>query len=398
MAGLEASLERFGVVQPIIFNRRTGFVVGGHQRLKALKKKKIKETPVVIVELDEMDEKALNVALNSPHISGEFTASLQPILEALQAADDVLFRSLLLDQLLGEAEPLPPAGDPEDAPPLEQEPSAKLGDVYELGIHRLVCGDSANPEVYQALLRQECVDMLLTDPPYGVDYVAKDNAMRKATGQRSSGHREIANDVKVEGGYRQWFASWLSLIPWSNPAIFYIFMSGQELHSLRGAIDDCGFTWGDYLIWLKNAAVFGRKDYKAKTEWCLQGWPDTDDALLPEMQPDTGPEFALYGWPETHRFYGPKNATTVLEFDRPKKNDLHPTMKPIALLERLISDGSPPGSIVLDCFGGSGSTLMACEITGRRARLIELDPLYCDVIIRRWQTYTGQQARLLTPE
>ncbi len=268
-----------------------------------------------------------------------------------------------------------------------------------LGNHRLICGDSTDPLVFDALLGKETVDLLLTDPPYGVDYVAKDDAMRKATGQKASGHRSIANDVKVEGGYRAWFASWLSLIPFSNPAIFYIFMSGQELHTLREAVDDCGYKWGDYLVWIKNAAVFGRKDYKAKTEWCLQGWPEVFEGDMPQEIVDMRtPEYAIYGWPETHRFYGPKNACTVLEFDRPKKNDLHPTMKPIALLERLLNDGSPKGSIVLDCFGGSGSTLMACETTQRQARLIELDPIYCDVIVKRWETYTGKKAERVVNE
>jgi DNA modification methylase len=287
-----------------------------------------------------------------------------------------------------------PLGDPDEVPEVPAgEPETQVGDVWELGNHRLLCGDATSAGSFAALLgggdTPEKVDMLLTDPPYGVDYVANYNSVRKATGGRKSEHREIENDTEVEGGYRAWFGSWLSLVPWKNPSVFYVFMAGQKLHELREAIDDCGFKWGDYLIWLKNAAVFGRKDYKAQSEWIVQGWPTTgmSDATVDERTP----EFVLYGWAETHRFYGPKNATNVLEYPRPKKNDLHPTMKPVAMLEQLLTDGSPQGSVVLDCFGGSGSTMIACESVGRKCRMLELDPRYCDVIKLRWEQFTGKK-------
>lgn len=136
------------------------------------------------------------------------------------------------------------------------------------------------------------------------------------------------------------------------------------------AEDDCGMTWGDYLVWVKNAPVFGRKDYHSKCE------------------------FIVYGWPERHKFYADGARSSVLNYDRPKKNDLHPTMKPVELFKQLIEDGSPAGAIILDLFGGSGTTLIACEQTSRRCRMMELDPLYCDVIVQRYENATGKKAVL----
>ena len=368
MAGLEASYQRFGLVQPIVWNQRTGYVVGGHQRLKILKKQRVKQTEVVVVDLDDTEERALNVALNNPHISGEFTADLQSLLEGIQSENDLLFHSLRLDELLGEPIALPPTGDPEAVPDPPAEAKTKPGDVYVLGNHRLICGDSTQAGTFEALLGNERVDLLLTDPPYGSNYSAKTYDMNVALGNAPVRHRDIANDTYTN--LRQFFASWLSIIPWNDPNAFFIFLSGHELHNLRLAIEDCGLKWSDYLIWVKDVLVLGRKDYNLRHE------------------------FIVYGWNERHRFYGPTNSVSVFEFNRSHKSKLHPTMKPIDLLERLLTDGSAPSAIVLDPFGGSGSTLIACEAQNRQARLVELDPLYCDVIVKRWEEFTGKTATL----
>jgi len=195
-------------------------------------------------------------------------------------------------------------------------------------------------------------DQILTDPPYGVSYGGK-------TGRR------IAND-QGEQDYRTFFARFLKLAPVSKRNTAFVFMSGQELHNLRLALDDAGFTWGDYLIWAKQRFVLGRKDYNA------------------------GHEFVVYAWKGSHKFYGPVGkASTVLSFDRPVASADHPTMKPTELLTRLIRDGSAPGAVVYDPFLGSGSTLIACEMSGRRCVGIELEARYCASTVRRWERFTG---------
>ena len=250
--------------------------------------------------------------------------------------------------------------DLDEAPAPPNVPVTQLGDVWTLDRHRLVCGDSTDPAAVAALLQGELVDQLVTDPPYGVDYTGS------GIGDEKTHRTRIANDVGRD--YRPWFASWLTNLPWADYATFFLFMGGSQLHNLRVAIGDAGLTWADYLIWVKSSMVLGRKDYNARCE------------------------FVVYGWPKRHRFFGPSNSTNVLEYARPSKSDLHPTMKPIALIERLLSDGSADGALILDLFGGSGSTLIACEASHRRARLIELDPAYCDVIVERWQALTGGKA------
>jgi DNA modification methylase len=369
MAALEKSLERFGVVEPIIWNRTSGHVVGGHQRLKVLRARKVTETLVVVVELDDVDEKALNVALNSPKLAGEFNVKLHDLLIEIEASRKELFDALRLGELRSGL--VAPIGrtDPDDVPDLpEATPKTHPGDLYLLGRHRLLCGDSTSAADHARLLESDCVEALVTDPPYGVDYAGIDGSRKK-----------IANDARSD--YRAWFASWLSLIAWAPKATFFVCMSGLELHNLRLALDDCGYKFGDYLVWVKNAAVLTRKDYNSKNEFIAFG------GLEHEM--------VMYGWPETHRFFGGKKRTTVLEYDRPTKSDLHPTMKPVALIEQLVADGSPSGGIVLDLFGGSGTTLIACERAGRSARLMELDPGYCDVIAQRWENFTGKKAELV---
>jgi len=255
----------------------------------------------------------------------------------------------------------------DDVPALPKKPKAKLGDLYTLGEHRLLCGDSTDVKDVEKLMRNQKADTVFTDPPYGVDYSGKNEMLNKFN-KGNHIQKDIRND-KIEN-YKQFFTDFLTLIPMADYNTCFISMSGQELHSLRLAFENAGFYWSDYLVWVKNNHVLGRKDYNAKHE------------------------FILYGWKKHHKFYG-KSATTILEYDRPVKSDLHPTMKPIALIERLINDGCKTNSIVYDCFGGSGSTLIACEKTDRKCRMMELDPVYCDVILKRWSDYTGKKWKLI---
>jgi DNA modification methylase len=380
MAGLTRSLERFGNVQPIVWNKRSGLVVGGHQRLKVLKNKKIRQTTVVVVDLDEREERALNIALNSSHIAGEFTADLQALLDAIRRDDEVLFAELRFAELLESVAPRL-SEDPNAAPPLPSKPKSSKGDLYTLGRHRLLCGDSTDAAIVETACAGQRVDLMLTDPPYGVDYVEKTRYLAQR-GIGTGAHRDIASDAGED--YRAWFAQFLRVVPWAEYATFYIFMSSLHIHDLRLAVDDVGLAWGDYLIWVKNAPVLSRKDYNQRTELVALGFPAQDQLERAE--------FTVYGWPQRHRFYGGFKRNNVLEYPRPTASKLHPTMKPIEMLKRLIEDGSPSGAVVYEPFCGSGSTIIAAEMLDRRCVAIELDPLYVDVAVQRWEELTGRKA------
>ncbi|MGC2634897.1 MAG: site-specific DNA-methyltransferase [Candidatus Cybelea sp.] len=380
MAGLTKSIERFGDVQPIVWNKRSGLVVAGHQRLKVLKNKKIRQTTVVVVDLNECDEKALNIALNSSHIAGEFTADLQALLDAIRHDDEVLFAELRFAELLESVAPRL-SEDPNAAPALPSKPKSSKGDLYLLGRHRLICGDSTDASVVEAACGGLRVDLMLTDPPYGVDYVEKTRYLEKR-GIGKASHRDIASDAGED--YRAWFARFLRVVPWAEHATFYIFMSSLHIHDLRLALDDAGLTWGDYLIWVKNAPVLSRKDYNQRTELIALGFP-SDDQL-------ERADFTVYGWAQRHRFYGGFKRNNVLEYPRPVASKLHPTMKPVEMLQQLIQDGSANGATVYDPFCGSGSTIIAAESLDRRCCAVELDPLYVDVAVQRWEEFTGRRA------
>ncbi len=258
-----------------------------------------------------------------------------------------------------------PDGDVDEIPEVStEEPITKRGDIWELGVHRLMCGDSTMVDDVEKLIDGEAVDCLMTDPPYGVDYSAKNEFLNKVD-KGNHIQKDIKNDAITD--YRKWFSSFLSIIPFSDYNTFYIWMSGKELHNLRLAIEDCKYVWGDYLVWAKNNHVLGRKDYNAKHEFCV------------------------YGWKNHHKFYG-DFSTTILEYNKPLKNDLHPTMKPVEMFQKLISDGSPKKGVILDLFGGSGTTLIACAQINRKARLMEIDEHYCDVIVKRYVKLYGDKA------
>jgi site-specific DNA-methyltransferase (adenine-specific) len=241
---------------------------------------------------------------------------------------------------------------------------ARPGLAWRLGLHRLLCGDSTKSEDIKRLFAGGVADQLLTDPPYGVNYEARVEEMNARDGcNRNTGG--ISNDSKRD--FRVFFRVFLSKIPLAPVNTCYIFMSGKELHNLRSAFDMAGFTWGNYICWIKNNHSLNHKDYKSKHE------------------------LILYGWKGSHKFYG-DFSTTVLDYRRVRKADLHPTMKPVDLLERLITDGSAPGAVVYDPFGGSGSTLIAAEGKGRVCYTMDINPQYCDVILNRWEGMTGKKA------
>lgn len=357
-----ASIRAFGFKVPVIVDA-DNVVVAGHTRIKAANRLGLKEVPVIVADdLTPEQVKAFRLADNKVAELSMWDIDLLTS-ELGELADlDFDMTDFGFDALPGDDT----VAEDDFEPEVSSEPVAALGDVWQLGRHRLLCGDATDPHAIEALLDGARADMLLTDPPYGVDYSAK-NAFLNAFDKGNHVQKPIANDAIAD--YRAFFGEMLEAVKPCLSAYntVYIFMSGQELHTLRLALEDAGYKWGDYLVWVKNNHVLGRKDYNARHEFCVYGW---------------------YG---KHKFYG-DFSTTILEFPKPLKNDLHPTMKPVELLGKIIQDGTDEEMNVIDLFGGSGSTLMACEQLRRTCYMMELDPKYCDVIVKRWEALTGEQA------
>ena len=250
---------------------------------------------------------------------------------------------------------------------LPKEPKAKLGDIYQLGNHRLMCGDSTKLEDVKALMNGVQADMLLTDPPYNVNYEGNTKDKLK-----------IKNDNMDDANFRKFLVDAFRNADavMKKGAVFYIWHADTEGYNFRGACRDSEWKVRQCLIWRKNAMVMGRQDYHWKHEPCLYGWKEG----------------------ASHLWAADRKQTTVLEFDKPLRNDMHPTMKPITLFDYQIKNNTKGDDIVLDLFGGSGTTIMACEQNGRKGYLMEFDPKYVDVIIDRWEQYTGEKAVLLNAE
>jgi len=253
--------------------------------------------------------------------------------------------------------------DEDAVPEAPEEPRTRLGDVWILGKHRLLCGDSTNVDAISKLMNGQLADMLLTDPPYNVNYEGKTKEALK-----------IKNDTMDNDSFRMFlrdaFVSADTVM--KQGAVFYIWHADSEGYNFRGAAFDAGWKVRQCLIWKKQTLVMGRQDYHWIHEPCLYGWKEG----------------------ASHLWASDRKQTTILEFDRPSRSAEHPTMKPVALFEYQMLNNTKGSDIVLDSFGGSGTTLLAAEKNGRQARLMELDPKYCDVIVKRWQEYTGQEAIL----
>jgi len=351
---LKRSLEEFGYVEPIIWNKTTGHVVGGHQRLKVLISMGISEVECVIVEMNEEKEKALNIALNK--INGDWDKDkLALLITDLNAADfdvsltgfdpgeiDDLFKDNVRDKIKED--------DFDVDSELKQPAVSRLGDVWILGRHRLVCGDSTKKETFDTLMDGKTANLVVTDPPYNVNY------------EGSAG--KIKNDNMGNDAFYQFlldaFRNTEHVL--SQDGSIYVFHADTEGLNFRRAFADAGFYLSGTCIWKKQSLVLGRSPYQWQHEPVLFGWKKKGK----------------------HLWYSDRKQSTIWEFDKPKKNADHPTMKPVALLAYPIMNSSLTNSIVLDPFGGSGSTLIACEQSNRICFTIELDEKYCDVIVKRY--------------
>jgi DNA modification methylase len=292
------------------------------------------------------------------------TIELNDLLEDNFALDILGFDADELKALLDPVTPTEGLTDEDAVPETPEEPKTKPGDIYRLGKHRLMCGDSTSIDALEKLCETQLVDMWLTDPPYNVAYEGKTKEALT-----------IKNDSMEDDQFRQFLRdSYTAADSVMKPgAVFYIWHADSEGYNFRGAAKDAGWTVRQCLIWKKSTMVMGRQDYHWKHEPCLYGWKDGAG----------------------HLWATDRKQTTILEFDKPSRNGEHPTMKPVGLFEYQMLNNTKGGDIVLDSFGGSGTTLIAAEKNGRIARIMELDPKYCDVIVKRWEDFTGQKAELV---
>ena len=369
VAQIAASIVEFGFANPILAGS-DGVIVAGHGRLAAAQKLGLESVPVVVLDhLTPTQRRALIIADNRiAENAGWDDAMLRIELQSLQEdgfnIDITGFDPDALAEIMAGEETMVEGNTDEDAvPDLNETPISRAGDVWLLGAHRLLCGDSTDATSYAVLMADEKAAMVFTDPPYGVNYA--NSAKDKMRGT----HRPILNDNLGEDFEPFLQAALTPMLAYCAGAT-YIAMSSSELDTLQSAFRAAGGKWSTFIIWAKNTFTLGRADYQRQYEPILYGWPEG----------------------QTHHWCGDRDQGDVWHIKKPQKNDLHPTMKPVELVERAIRNSSRPGDIVLDPFGGSGTTLIAAEKSGRKARLIELDPKYVDVIVRRWEDFTGQTA------
>ena len=369
VAQIAASIKEFGFNNPILIDKENT-IIAGHGRLLAARRSGMDDVPCIrLGHLTDTQRKAYiiadnRLALNADWDTEMLTIELNDLLEDNFALDILGFDADELKALLDPVTPTEGLTDEDAVPETPEEPKTKPGDIYRLGKHRLMCGDSTSIDALEKLCETQLVDMWLTDPPYNVAYEGKTKEALT-----------IKNDSMEDDQFRQFLRdSYTAADSVMKPgAVFYIWHADSEGYNFRGAAKDAGWTVRQCLIWKKSTMVMGRQDYHWKHEPCLYGWKDGAG----------------------HLWATDRKQTTILEFDKPSRNGEHPTMKPVGLFEYQMLNNTKGGDIVLDSFGGSGTTLIAAEKNGRIARIMELDPKYCDVIVKRWEDFTGQKAELV---
>jgi DNA modification methylase len=360
MGRLTKSLAEFGNIQPITWNVRTGNVVGGHQRLKVYKAMGKTEVDVWAVDLDEQKEKAANIALNK--LSGEFDMPmLKDILEEIDTGDlDMEITGFGMDEIALMMEDAHPEVTEDEVPEVPVDAITKPGDLWILGEHRVLCGDSTSEADVARLMNGEKADMVFTDPPYGVDY---DGGMKK--------REKLKDDHLGTEVYEK--ALPICVKNTTDRSAFYIWYADGHIAAAAAAAAAAGIHISAQIIWVKNHAQFmSNARYKGKHEPCMYGYKKSKGA----------------DW------FGPNNEVTVWEYDRSSKNEFHPTQKPVQLSVRALSNSCPASGLVLDLFLGSGATLIGAEQTKRKCYGMEISPNYCDVIVKRWENLTGKKATL----
>lgn len=362
------SLKRYGAARSIVIDE-DGRILAGNGTVEGARKAGINKLRIIEAEGDELiavrraglsEDEKVGLAL-ADNRSSDLSDWDNEMLRQLSEEHDLTpwFED---DELLAEVlEPEEGKTDPDDVPEAPAEPITKSGDLWILGNHRLLCGDSTDTVALERLMDGGNADLWLTDPPYNVNYEG-------GTGLK------IQNDNMKDGEFRQFLHDvYVAANCFLRPgAAFYIWHADSEGYNFRGAAVDVGWKVRQCLIWLKSSLVMGRQDYQWKHEPCLYGW--TEGAA--------------------HYWGSDRKQTTILEFDKPRRNGEHPTMKPVELFQYQMENSTKQGDVVLDSFGGSGTTMIAAERIHRKARIMELDPAYCDVIVKRWEDFTGKKAIL----
>ena len=367
VAQIAASIQEFGFTNPVLVDGDNG-IVAGHGRVMAAQQLGLHHVPTINVGwMSDTQRRAYiiadnKLALNAGWDDEVLSLEMSELGELGFNLDLLGFNEDEMDGLLAD-EPSAGLTDDDAVPGVPIEPVTRLGDVWLLGKHRVMCGDSTSIDAVEMLMGGGLADQLITDPPYNVAYTGKTKDALK-----------IQNDSMDDESFRQFlrdaFVAADSVM--KEGAVFYIWHANKESYNFQGAIIDAGWVVRQHLVWKKQTLVMGQQDYHYKHEPCLYGWKEGAG----------------------HLWATDRKQTTILEFDRPSRSTLHPTMKPVELIEYQVLNNTKGQDVVLDLFGGSGSTLIACEKTGRHTRLMELDPKYCDVIVNRWQDYTGKRATL----
>jgi site-specific DNA-methyltransferase (adenine-specific) len=366
---IASSIKEFGFTNPVLIDKDSG-IIAGHGRVLAAKKLNIEKVPTIeLSHLTDAQKKAYiladnKLALNAGWDDDLLSLELINLRELDFDLDLIGFGEDELDQIIQPSvEQHEGKTDPDDVPEVTEKPKTRPGDVWLLGNHRLMCGDSTSIDDIQSLMIGGIADILLTDPPYNVAYKGK-----------TKDALTIQNDEMMDDEFRSFLRdAFVNFSCVMRPgAVFYIWYADLEAYNFYGACFDAGWRVRQCLIWKKHVMVMGRKDYHYKHEPCLYGWKDG----------------------AAHMWVADRKQTTILEFDRQLRNAEHPTMKPVDLIEYQILNNTKNGDIVLDGFGGSGTTIIASEKNGRIARVMELDTHYCDVIVNRWQNFTGKEAIL----
>ncbi len=399
--GLTASMSEWGDLSGITWNERTGHLVAGHQRVDQLQKLGAVFVPptetsvarfelarpsgaptlvfaVRVVDWDLATEKAANIAANNQRLAGEFTGGIDALLEEVRASlgpesfDRMQFNALADDLGIGKRKVV------EDVvPPVPATSVVRAGDVWHLGPHRLLCGDCTKPEVARLVIEDGSADICWTDPPWNVAVVGGSRAI-PAEERRRAGKLTIAND-NLGAEFPAFCVSFVTVIERAlRPgAALYMAMAASEWPTIALALRASGFHWSSTIVWAKNSLVLGRSDYHPQYEPIWYGWHGGAARLVPLKD---------------------RKQSDLWAIDRPSRSEEHPTMKPVELVARAIQNSSRAKAVVFEPFSGSGTTIIACEQTGRVARAIEIAPVYVEVAIRRWEALTGNVARLESGE
>jgi DNA modification methylase len=365
---IKSSLTKFGQRKPIVVDGK-GVVLAGNGTVEAAKSLGWDQIDVAVIPAnwDEATARAYALADNRTAELAEWDENVlaKQLLELIDVDFDI--EAIGFEMPEPEIEP-----EPDDVPTIaEVEHRTKLGQLWRLGDHLLYCGDSTEEATFTRLMGDEKAHLIWTDPPWNVNYGAnfKNNAGEDKP-------RTILNDHMNEGQWEEFVDQFCQTLKnYSEPgAPIYLVMSAQEWPVIDRNLREVGFHWSSTIIWAKDRLVMSRKDYHTQYEPIWYGW-NADDARLAVVED--------------------RKQSDLWEIERPSRSELHPTTKPIELVQKSIVNSSKPGNIVLDSFGGSGSTLIACEQTNRKCRMVELDPQYCDVIIARWEKFSGKTAELL---